>query len=102
MVFHASPEDLTSALKRSPLPILVEFGATWCAPCKAMAKILEDFSMEKSSFVFVLKIDVEEFPALAGNYGILSVPTRILFRGGKEVRRSVGTATLLELRELIR
>jgi thioredoxin 1 len=75
---------------KSPLPVLVDFHATWCGPCKVLAPVVDEIAGEMKGKVKVLKCDVDEAQDTAATLGILSVPTLVLFQGGKEVRRRVG------------
>jgi thioredoxin 1 len=69
----------------APNPVLVDFSASWCGPCKAMAPALEAFAAHRDDDLEVVKIDIDEAPAVATRYGIRSVPTLMLFQDGKPV-----------------
>lgn len=69
---------------------LVEFGAAWCPPCKVLLPILEELSHEYGERLAVLKVDCDESPAMAGSFGILSMPTVIVFHEGEPVEKLVG------------
>ena len=69
--------------------ILVDFFATWCGPCKMLSPVLEEISNDRSS-VKVVKIDVDECPNLARNFGVMSVPTLFLFKDGKQIAKENG------------
>ncbi len=71
-------------------PVLVDFWATWCAPCRALAPLIERLSAQYEGRAKVLKLDVDKAPDVAMEYGVQSIPTVILFRGGKEQARWVG------------
>jgi thioredoxin 1 len=71
-------------------PVLVDFHAQWCGPCKAMAPALEQVSQEMHGKVKVVKVDVDENPKVTGTYGIRAMPTLILFKGGKVAAQHTG------------
>jgi thioredoxin 1 len=75
---------------KSSTPVLVDFWATWCAPCKMIAPVLEELASEKAGELTVAKIDVDANPETARNFQVVSVPTMILFRDGAPVKRIVG------------
>lgn len=74
----------------SPLPVLVDFWAAWCAPCKMIAPIVEELATELEGRIKVAKLDVDANPMTAAQFGVMSIPTLILFRGGKAEKRIVG------------
>lgn len=94
-LFEGQPVDLTAAsfrqhLERSGLPLVVDFWATWCAPCKTMAPAFAQAAVRLEPRVRFGKIDTETQQAIAGQYGIRSIPTLILFRDGLEIARQAG------------
>jgi thioredoxin 1 len=94
-------EDLRSVLNDSK-PVLVDFFAEWCGPCKVQAPVLKEVKSEIGDKVRIIKIDVDKSPAIAQQYQISGVPTLILFRNGQPVWRQSGVATRKQLIDVIR
>ncbi|ABC81971.1 thioredoxin [Anaeromyxobacter dehalogenans] len=86
----------------APEPVLVEFTAAWCAPCKALAPTLEALASGYRGRVKVAALDVERHPATAERYGIRSMPTLLFFMGGKVARQLVGAVPRARLEDAVR
>jgi len=86
---------------QSNKPVLVDFTATWCGPCKMMAPILVDVKKEIGDAVSIIKVDVDNNPQAAQEYNIQGVPTLILFKQGKQVWRQSGVVPKKELVQLL-
>ncbi|PNV74186.1 MULTISPECIES: thioredoxin [Leptospira] len=84
------PGSFEELLKTHDKPILVDFWATWCGPCKMVAPELEKFAQSHKGKVTVVKVDIDEQPDIAQKYGILSVPTLMLFKAGQISEKVVG------------
>ena len=70
--------------------VVVDFWATWCGPCKMLAPTIEELAVELEGEVVVAKLDVDQAQDIAMKYGVMSIPTMVLFKNGEEVRRTVG------------
>ena len=81
--------------------VLVDFWATWCGPCRMQAPILEEFDKQMEGRVRVCKLDVDEVPAIAQRFGVMSIPTVVLFENGQEKNRSVGLVPTEKLLALL-
>lgn len=85
---------------KSAVPVLVDFGAEWCQPCKALKPTLESFSKERTDVNFVF-VDIDESDKLASEYNIMSVPTLAVFNNGQILGRIVGNAPKAKIEELL-
>jgi thioredoxin 2 len=102
-VLDGNPVELNEAsfdafVTRNDLPVLVDFWAQWCGPCKMMAPVFAQAAREQRTQFRLAKLDTEASPGVAGRYGIRSIPTLILFRRGQEIDRAVGALDAARLR----
>ena len=91
-----------SDIINSETPVLVDFYADWCGPCKVMAPILQEVKTSMGDEVRIIKIDVDNNQALAGQYRIMSIPTLVMFKNGKEVWRQVGVLSASAITQKVR
>ena len=89
-VSEVTDQNFDSEVLKSDLPVLIDFTATWCGPCKALAPIVDEISKEYGGRLKVVKLDIDNSPGVPSKFGIRGVPTVIVFKGGKEVGRQVG------------
>ena len=88
--FDVSAETFEQDVLNSEKPVLVDFWAEWCAPCKMIAPIVDELSVEYAEKLRVAKLDTDANPILLDQYGVMGIPTLILFKGGEPVMRSTG------------
>ena len=88
-VVHFTRGNFDSTIN-GDLPVLVDFWASWCGPCRMVAPVIESLAERYSGKMLVGKVDVDAEQELAGHYGVMSIPTVILFKDGQEIKRLVG------------
>ena len=99
-VLHLSEGAFEQAVNAG-MPALVDFWASWCGPCKMVGPIIEQLAEKYDGRAVVAKVDVDSEGALAQRFGVMSIPTVVVFRDGKEVERMVGATTLDAYSEML-
>ena len=101
MEIELTSGNFESEVLKSDRPVLVDFWAPWCGPCRMLAPVLAQIAQEKAEVLKVGKVNVDESPELAAKYGIASIPAVFLFRNGEVVNRSVGFMQKPELERFV-
>ena len=100
-MLSATTADFTARVLEADRLVLVDFWAPWCAPCRAMARPLEDLAEDFADVAIIVKVDVEAEPALAATYAVSALPSLALFKGGQEVARVIGVQSRTRLAALL-
>ena len=99
---HFSDADFEEKVLKGPIPVLVDFSAEWCGPCRMAAPIIDELADVYTGKVTIGKLDVDESQETAAKYGVMSIPTAIMFKDGKEIERKVGFAGKSGYEEMIK
>lgn len=100
-IIHVSDSNFETLILKSEVPALVDFWASWCAPCRAIAPIVDEMAAQFNGKVRIAKLNVDDNPATPGKYGVRGIPTLILFKDGKVVDQLVGAVPKNQIKELI-
>lgn len=105
MILEGSAKNFAEDVLLSDIPVLVDFWAEWCGPCKMIAPILDELAVELNNSLKIVKVNADDNTSLVAEFSIRSIPTMIVFVGGKEVKRITGAkpkpALLIELKEVL-
>ena len=104
-IVHIEGDNWKTEVEQSPIPVLVDFWAEWCGPCRAIAPVLDELSGELDGKLKIVKVDVDKSPQIAGNFAVRSIPTLLVMKGGAVQEQMVGalskTALLDKLKAYI-
>lgn len=100
-LLHVTDKNFSTEVLNADLPVLVDFWATWCAPCRSISPIVEDLAKDFMGKVKVAKLNIDENPGTPSQYGVRGIPTLILFKGGKVVDQIVGAVPKSRLVALV-
>ncbi len=100
-LLHFTDSNFKKEALESDLPVLVDFWATWCGPCRMVAPIIEELAKEYDKKIKIGKIDIDENPKTPTHYGVMSIPTFMFFKKGHVMEQAVGALSKAELKKKI-
>ncbi|MEY0233609.1 thioredoxin TrxA [Providencia manganoxydans] len=100
-IIHITDASFESAVLKASSPVLVDFWAAWCGPCKMIAPILDEISEEYTGKLTIAKLNIDDNPATAPKYGIRGIPTLLLFKNGEVAATKVGALSKSQLKEFL-
>jgi thioredoxin 1 len=101
ILLHVNDKNFAEEVLNAELPVLVDFWASWCGPCRSISPIIEELSKEFTGRIKVTKLNVDENPATPSQYGVRGIPTLLLFKGGKILDQMVGAVPKARLITMI-
>ena len=102
MAMEITMDNYEQEVLNSDIPVMIDFWATWCMPCKMLAPTIEELAEEANGAYKVGKIDVDKSPSLAAQFGVMSIPTVIVFKNGKAVDKTVGVVPKSQLEAMLK
>lgn len=102
MAMEITMDNFEQEVLNSDVPVMIDFWATWCMPCKMLAPVIEELAEEANGAYKVGKIDVDRSPSLAAQFGVMSIPTVIVFKNGKAAEKSVGVVSKNQLEAMLK
>jgi len=100
-VIEVTDDSFDAEVLKADKPVLVDFGATWCGPCKALAPVVDKLADETVGKYKIVKVDIDDAPTVAQKYGVRSVPMILVFKGGEKTAQHLGMTTKDKLLALI-
>ena len=101
MADTVTDSDFDAVVLKSSTPVLVDFWAPWCGPCRAVGPIVEELATEYDGRALIVKMNVDENPTIPGKYGIRAIPSFLLFKNGEVVSQTTGSGSKSSLKDLI-
>ena len=102
MAMEITMDNFEQEVLNSDIPVMIDFWATWCMPCKMLAPVIEELAEEANGAYKVGKIDVDRSPSLEAQFGVMSIPTVIVFKNGKAAAKSVGVVPKNQLEAMLK